>query len=307
MKCPHAFFVDPPKKEGVAEYHTWVDGPDGPYPINGILVPCGKCLICRANKASEWGMRLNHQAHVAKTACFITLTYDDLHLPYSEFALPTLCKKDLQLFWKRFRKEIGTKIKYFAVGEYGTQQKRPHYHAIIFDWSPLHGDLVPLSNDYFTHEMLTGIWKCGMVQVGSVTSDSIHYVSGYLLKKMFDERVELGLKKREFLCASQGLGLDYAILEKEKLKSGNLTVDGKSCPIPRYYFKKLADDVKGDQVYVHRQIEAHYAVLRRLKNQNKLSDHDLKDFMHLESLVKSARQQNEKELRLKLVRSKREL
>jgi len=48
----------------------------------------------------------------------------------------TLKKTDIQKFFKRLRKCHGKKhksIKYYAVGEYGGQTLRPHYHIVIFN------------------------------------------------------------------------------------------------------------------------------------------------------------------------------
>lgn len=55
--------------------------------------------------------------------CFITLTYDDEHLPLGMSLVP----KDLQDFLKRFRSRIAPiKVRYYGVGEYGDQTQRPH-------------------------------------------------------------------------------------------------------------------------------------------------------------------------------------
>jgi hypothetical protein len=62
------------------------------------------------------------------------LTYDDEHLPPNN----SLLKKDLQKFFYKLRQKIKPiKIRYFAVGEYGSNKtKRPHYHIILFGYVP---------------------------------------------------------------------------------------------------------------------------------------------------------------------------
>lgn len=92
------------------------------------FVPCGKCAFCIKKAIDAWCLRLYHEMEVSSSAFFITLTYDDEHLPPGE----ELSKRDLQLFLKRLRKR-NPGIRYFAVGEYGTQKGRPHYHAVIFN------------------------------------------------------------------------------------------------------------------------------------------------------------------------------
>ena len=76
-------------------------------------------------------MRITHEISQWKDTSFVTLTYNNDNLPYNENAiLPTLRKKDLQMFFKRLRSRID-KIKYFACGEYGDVTQRPHYHMIL--------------------------------------------------------------------------------------------------------------------------------------------------------------------------------
>lgn len=107
-------------------------------------VPCGKCAFCIKKAIDAWCLRLAHEMEVSSSAFFITLTYDDEHLPPGA----ELCKRDLQLFLKRLRKR-NAGIRYFAIGEYGTEKGRPHYHAVIFNlidlclitdsWVDIHG------------------------------------------------------------------------------------------------------------------------------------------------------------------------
>jgi len=62
---------------------------------------------------------------------FLTLTYAEEHLPKGG----TLEPRHLQLFFKKLRKIVEpTRIRFFAVGEYGTRTKRPHYHCALFNY-----------------------------------------------------------------------------------------------------------------------------------------------------------------------------
>jgi hypothetical protein len=47
-----------------------------------MTVPCGKCVKCISKKRKEWAFRLNEESKDHATAYFITLTYDENHLPY---------------------------------------------------------------------------------------------------------------------------------------------------------------------------------------------------------------------------------
>ena len=49
-----------------------------------MYVPCGKCEACRNRKAFAWSKRLELEEHCWKYTAFVTLTYDDDHLPQME-------------------------------------------------------------------------------------------------------------------------------------------------------------------------------------------------------------------------------
>lgn len=94
-----------------------------------ITIPCGHCYACLTNKRNAWTYRLMEEARLSDSTAFLTLTYDDEHL---EIAQNQLQKRDLQLFIKKIRNN-GIKFRYYAIGEYGTQTHRPHYHILAFN------------------------------------------------------------------------------------------------------------------------------------------------------------------------------
>ena len=71
-------------------------------------------------------MRCNHEASLYSVNSFVTLTYDDEHLPGDQ----CLDHRDFQLFMKRLRKRFPSR--FFMCGEYGGLNGRPHYHSILF-------------------------------------------------------------------------------------------------------------------------------------------------------------------------------
>ena len=97
-----------------------------------ITLPCGKCIGCMQARAREWGLRLEHEHKChKKTDCFfVTLTYDADNLPSGG----RLDDRDLTLYFKRLRYSLGRNnhFRYFAVGEYGGQNHRPHFHILFF-------------------------------------------------------------------------------------------------------------------------------------------------------------------------------
>ena len=98
-----------------------------------IVTGCGICRSCRENFARMWGTRLYHESLDYKDSTFITLTYDDKHLPISQKGVPTLLKTEIPAFMKRLREFIyPMKVRYFGAGEYGEKGHRPHYHLALY-------------------------------------------------------------------------------------------------------------------------------------------------------------------------------
>lgn len=119
-----------------------VKNPNDPKEYN--TVPCGRCYACLENKRTDWRIRLTEELKGSKSAIFVTLTYSDSSLEYTdiitrnkitytkEYTHPIVHKRTIQNYIKRLRK-LGLKFRYYAVGEYGTKSKRPHYHIIFFN------------------------------------------------------------------------------------------------------------------------------------------------------------------------------
>lgn len=146
-------------------------------------VPCGKCNCCLSTKRDEWTFRLVQENKRSDSAFFLTLTYDDDKLPIGPNLLPVLRKQDVVLFTKRLRsvqerRFPGSKsIRYYTVGEYGTQTLRPHYHSIMFN---MRSELL---------SELPRIWDGGHVHHGQVSQRSIHYVTKYVIDKALEPHI----------------------------------------------------------------------------------------------------------------------
>ena len=107
MQCTRPFHIKNPdrfkyKKPNELVGDEWLD------------VPCGHCLACRIARTREWTVRLLHESEFWEDTSFITLTYDDEHVPVTYYAEDefgsarggfTLRSRDLQLFMKRLRKK----------------------------------------------------------------------------------------------------------------------------------------------------------------------------------------------------------
>lgn len=151
-----------------------------------IEIPCGNCLGCRLDHANEWALRIALECKSHKDNCFITLTYDNKHLPINKNHI-TLLKKDFQDFIKRLRTAIEPiKISYFGCGEYGPQTNRSHGHFIIMGWKP--NDIKQIqssktNNPMFTSPKLEKIWGKGFIAIEDVNYNVACYVARYCQKK----------------------------------------------------------------------------------------------------------------------------
>lgn len=111
---------------------------------------------------------------------FVTLTYETLPLDGS------LQKPDFQKFMKRLRK-TGAKVRYFMCGEYGEENLRPHYHAIIFGCDFPDKEVSGKNaqgNTLYSSAILDRLWGLGRCWIGDVTFESAAYVARYCLKKV---------------------------------------------------------------------------------------------------------------------------
>lgn len=215
-----------------------------------VLIPCGRCPSCLKDYALQWTVRLIAESLYQEQKCFLTLTYDQSHLPQDK----KLCKRDLQLFFKRLRKAYpDNKIRYFACGEYGDLNGRPHYHVILFGldfddkkWISDNN----LRNHLYTSDKLRSIWSLGQVSIGSFTSQSCGYVARYSLKKRISFE-----HSDEFIVMSRKppIGYQYFIDHKDEMYiSDKLYIpELGAVKIPRYYDKVMSqsDDVLDNYFY----------------------------------------------------------
>lgn len=179
-------------------------------------IPCGQCVECRLSRSREWAFRCVKEMELYPYNYFLTITYDDDHIPVKQLVnietgervishyfnrlqkkeiyfdgFTALVPDDLSKFIKDLRRYYEyhfyhSNIRFFACGEYGDITKRPHYHSIMFNL-PI-DDLVYYSSKdgivYYTSETLNKIWKKGQILITDVTFDTCAYVAGYVQKKI---------------------------------------------------------------------------------------------------------------------------
>ncbi|AXH73131.1 MAG: replication initiator protein [Microviridae sp.] len=224
---------------------------DGSY---HFLVPCRKCLGCQIDYSREWRDRMIFELHDNPKAIFLTLTYNDEHLTFSNKGCPTLVVADVQKFMKRLRKHFnGTRIRFYLAGEYGSRNLRPHYHAIIYgiDLSDF-PDLYPrgyneLKQAYYSSPTMEKIWKNGFIIMSEVTSRTCAYVARYVTKKQGNNSVFHVSRETlpEFNLSSRNPGLGL-LNSRDYVMSGNnmFSFDGRDGSISVSLPKSMLRNVR---------------------------------------------------------------
>ena len=230
-----------------------------------ILVPCGKCLACRINRRREWTVRLLNEEIYSSSSFFVTLTYDNEHLPLDKNGNPCVCKRDVQLWLKRLRKKFGSGIRYFLNSEYG-ELGRPHYHAIIFNLPPTFApdshSIIRFSDGHksisFHSHSFQQIWGKGDVEYSEATKERCGYCAKYFVdRKEIDSSLVPNfslISKGTKFNKLGGIGSRYAEAIKSKVRY-NQSVSmihpssGKYVAIPRLYRNKIYSEEERQKMF----------------------------------------------------------
>lgn len=235
-----------------------------------LRLPCGRCIGCRLERKRQWAVRLMHESQSWRDRWFLTLTYDDDHLPENG----SLVREEVPLFIKRLRKSrevrrrnpetgrmknySGPPLKSFYCGEYGAERLRPHYHVILFghDFSDmLRVDESKSGHPQWMSPQLDRLWQHrGGAWIGAVTFESCAYVAGYTVKKWTGEAArerytrldpstgELVEVLPEFGGMSRRPGIGREWIEKyssEVYPADEVIMRGYPAKPPRYYDQYL--------------------------------------------------------------------
>ena len=162
----------------------------------GTMTKCGSCSQCMAEKSNNWVIRNHYESKKHQKKCFITLTYKESPI--------ILVKKDLQDFIKRLRRTLEyngykDKIRYFAVGEYGTANNRPHMHVIIYGWKDENAKYLDISkrkNLVLHSELIDKVWGKGRTSYQEFSEHEAPYISLYSTpQETFKKAYKLNLDK----------------------------------------------------------------------------------------------------------------
>nr|WEW54385.1 MAG: replication initiation protein [Microvirus Sku121] len=243
-------------------------------------VPCGICDECLKARAKDWSTRIIMESKLYKSNYFVTLTYDDEHLPGINLVKDEISKfnKKLKVYLQRAGKP--SNFRFYGVGEYGSHSARPHYHVIYFNLelddlkfykSTENGDLL------YTSKFMEDCWSKGFVVIGDVTPYSADYVSRYVDKKRLltpSQKEELKAKgiEPEFSVMSRRPGIGayaYDYMKELMLNNENVPLPkGLNSNVPLYYSKKFKENENFDlveAVQVQRDFNSSVAKFSRLQ------------------------------------------
>lgn len=185
-----------------------------------LEVPCQQCSGCKRRSALQWALRCVHHAQLHRYNSYITITYDDKHLP----ANSSLQHRDFQLLMKKIRnrlvrgrftndtasnwdtllysryggiphtpgnvqelvKALKPEISFYMAGEYGPKHGRPHYHALLFGLDFNDKEYIgrtKAGEKIYNSPTLTKLWGNGYTSIGKLTFASAAYIARYVMKK----------------------------------------------------------------------------------------------------------------------------
>lgn len=266
-------------------------------------VACGQCLGCLLRRSRDWAVRCTHHSRtcLSDSCWFITLTFDDHHLPrHPVTGRPTFIEDDLSATVKRLRTNSGvTGIKYFGCREYGDRSLRPHYHLCLFG--------LPLTDlkhykrsrdgfDMFNSELISSAWQHrGHAVVAPSSFNTVAYTARYTTKKIgsalkpvdphYATDIATGevfehVPERTYVSNRPGLGHDFFMKHHDQLMGlGSTVIGNKRYPLPRYYLR-LAKEM-GSDLYAQYEVER----AKYYENAEFFDDSSLLQQMHDKMLI----------------------
>lgn len=248
-----------------------------------IGVPCGKCPECLNNNWQQWIFRHQQELKYSKLGLTVTLTYDDTYCPILNGRSYTVLKRDIQLFIKRLRSKLPPEsLKYMIVSEYGKNFLRPHYHGLLY-----FSELCPYERDKI-EDLIQTSWSMGFIKFDSVSSESIAYVTKYLLKD--SPQPEFGeptfmLSSRRPAIGSQYVENNFEWFGMNMKKSYIQLTGGGKVGMPRYIKDKIKAK-RRDKINLLTSItDLEDVLINDVSLQQYFAEKDKKDIQQMENLT----------------------
>ncbi|MFN9302418.1 MAG: hypothetical protein ACK6DA_06550 [Candidatus Kapaibacterium sp.] len=203
-----------------------------------------------------------------ETSSFLTLTYAEDNLPEGQNIQHT----DVQKFLKRLRKNTGAELRYYMVGEYGTDNGRPHYHMCLYGMD-FRNDRKEKGKSrtghiYYTSTTLEKTWSYGLVSIQDLTKETAAYCARYLIDARNGEAASSDLvlpdgtrsaRQPEYSAMSKGIGRTWFEKYKTDIFPHDYIVRGRTkTQVPKYYDKLAKKDptIDIDTIQFNRELRA---------------------------------------------------
>ena len=227
-------------------------------------------------------MRMQHEATQHEDNCFITLTYDQDHLPKDGSLNPDHWRLFMYKLRQEARRLYGKKIRFFMCGEYGEQLSRPHYHACLFGFDFPDRELFkPGKNAIWLSPLLSKKWEHGFHTIQRFTPATAAYVAGYVTKKITGEKAGTHYSTAvdystgeclpnllpEFCRMSRnpGIGKDWYDLYKDEIWDNDSVIYAEHERRPPVYYERL---LSKDDPELLQKIKDHRRVRAKKHKQN---------------------------------------
>lgn len=213
---------------------------------------CRKCDPCVERRIRSWvlRMKLESMSYDGRSTTYLTLTYDNDHLPSTGIE----AKESLQLFFKRLRKSLGVRsIRYVSALEQGsTGTYRYHWHCILYGLS------FSLSNEILLRKQ----WANGFIDWKLAEPGNMAYTLKYAIKGgvfLMSRRPGIGsaaIKSLNDTIRSLSVNeLNALLMQKYGLRGfvnktlGHLKMGKYFYSIDRYFRDRLLQITLEDNVY----------------------------------------------------------
>lgn len=222
--------------------------------IQWVKVDCRHCVNCLIKRQSQVEFlsrkELLEVYKSGRSASFVTLTYDDEHLPVNKHGFYTLERKHVQNWIKNMRRQMDyyddkIPFKYIYCGEYGdgshsnsntgSSTHRPHYHIVFLGLSTSQ-----------VRKYTRKLWKFGLCDIGELSFGGIRYLCKYMTKALPDKNVkalrEAAEVQNPFFYHSVGLGKKWIDEHMEKIveEGFTFTQNGKTMLLPANVIRYVA-------------------------------------------------------------------
>lgn len=167
---------------------------------NGSFGRCRKCWQCKDRRVSDWVGRCTAEAKSAVHTDAMTLTYGpDEHGSSEHMRSQLLVYEDFQKFIRSIR-DAGYPVRFFVVGEYGSEKGRTHWHCVLF-WQEKPYPWPP--EPYGDGRRWTKRWPHGHVNLDERPNrlKAVRYACKYIQKDETD-RIKMGYSTKPALGAN---------------------------------------------------------------------------------------------------------